>query len=81
MTKRDVRDMAASVKQRLLNVHAENNIDFNFLLTRYAVERFLHRLDRSRYKESFVLKGAMLFYAWKGEWFRSTPAISPSSRF
>jgi hypothetical protein len=72
MTKRDVRDMAASVKQRLLNVHAENNIDFNFLLTRYAVERFLHRLDRSRYKESFVLKGAMLFYAWKGEWFRST---------
>lgn len=72
MTKRDVRDMAASVKQRLLNVHTENNIDFNFLLTRYAVERFLHRLNRSRYKESFVLKGAMLFYAWKGEWFRST---------
>jgi predicted nucleotidyltransferase component of viral defense system len=72
MTKRDVRDIAASVKQRLLNVHAEKNIDFNFLLTRYAVECFLHRLDRSRYKESFVLKGAMLFYAWKGEWFRST---------
>jgi len=72
MTKRDIRDMDASVKQRLLNVHAENNIDFNFLLTRYAVERFLHRLGRSRYKESFVLKGAMLIYAWKGEWFRST---------
>jgi hypothetical protein len=72
MTKKEIYDMSASVKQRLLNVHTKRKIDFNFLFTRYAVECFLHRLDRSIYKERFILKGAMLFNAWKGESFRPT---------
>lgn len=30
----------------------------------YAVERFLYRLGSSRYRDNFVLKGAMMFRAW-----------------
>jgi hypothetical protein len=33
-------------------------------LPRYAVERFLYRLGRSRHRERFVLKGATLFAIW-----------------
>jgi predicted nucleotidyltransferase component of viral defense system len=52
--------MAASVKQRLLNMRKSGD-DFNFLLTRFAAERLLFRLAESKYGRAFVLKGAMLF--------------------
>ncbi len=61
MSPRPTRDMAASVKQRLLNLAKERAEDFNFVLGRFAVERFLFRLSRSEYRDDFVLKGAMLF--------------------
>ena len=54
--------MAASVKQRLLNLAKKQGEDFNFLLGRFAVERFLFRLAQSSYATDFVLKGAMLFH-------------------
>ena len=61
MSPRPIRDTAASVKQRLLNLAKERAEDFNFVLGRFAVERFLFRLSRSEYGDDFVLKGAMLF--------------------
>lgn len=54
--------MTASVKQRLLNLAKKRGEDFNFLLGRFTVERFLFRLSQSSYREDFVLKGAMLFH-------------------
>jgi len=60
------RNTAASVKQRLLNLSKERHEDFNFLLTRFAAERFLYRLHRSRHARAFVLKGAMLFHLRAG---------------
>jgi hypothetical protein len=54
--------MAASIKQRLLNLARERREDFNFLLARYAIERLLYRLDRSGRGDDFVLKGSMLFH-------------------
>jgi len=54
--------MAASVKQRLLNLAKKKGEDFNFLLSRFAVERFLFRLSQSKHGKDFVLKGAMLFH-------------------
>ena len=36
------------------------NLRFDFILNRYAVERFLYRLSQSQYSEQFVLKGANL---------------------
>jgi len=55
---------AASVKQRLLNLSRTRKENFSFLLERYMLERFLYRLGRSPYRESFLLKGAMLFSLW-----------------
>ena len=62
MKSRPSRNMAASVKQRLLNLARDRREDFNFLLTRYGGERFLYRLARSGYSRDFVLKGALLFH-------------------
>lgn len=39
---------------------------------RYAAERFLYRLGKSRYRDQFVLKGAMLFAMWGGSAYRPT---------
>jgi Nucleotidyl transferase AbiEii toxin, Type IV TA system len=54
-------NVAASVKQRLLNQARERKEDFNFLLTNYGLERMLYRVSQSKYKASFILKGALLF--------------------
>src|SRR5207302_10295689 len=32
----------------------------------YAIERFLYRLGACEQRDSFILKGAMLFVAWQG---------------
>ncbi len=58
------RYVAASVRQRLLNIALEDKADFGFLLTRYALERLLYRLSCSPHQDSFVLKGALLFQVW-----------------
>ncbi len=57
-------DIAASVKARLLSCARERGEDFQLLLTRYGLERFLFRLGRSEAAGDFILKGAMLFSAW-----------------
>jgi predicted nucleotidyltransferase component of viral defense system len=61
-----------SVHQRLLNLSRERKEDFNLILTRYAVERFLYRLSCSKHAEKFVLKGAMLMTIWMGRSQRPT---------
>jgi hypothetical protein len=55
---------AASVRQRLLNKARIEKVDFNVLLTRYGLERFLYRLGRSKHSRLFILKGAMLYPVW-----------------
>lgn len=57
-------NMAASVRQRLLNLARERGENFDYLLTRYGLERFLYRLANSPHRERFILKGAMLFLLW-----------------
>ena len=66
MSAQQPRNAAVSVKQRLFNLARQRSEDFNFLLTRYAVERLLYRLDQSAYKDRFVLKGALLFHLKAG---------------
>lgn len=43
-----------------------------FVLTRWATERFLARLSSSRFRDRFALKGGLLFSVWDGDLFRST---------
>ena len=64
MSKVKPRNLAASVRQRLVNLSRTRGEDFQFVLTRYALERFLYRLSRSEHRDVFVLKGAMVFQLW-----------------
>ena len=66
------RNLAASVRQRLLNRARERREDFNYLLTRFANERLLFRLAESGHRDQFVLKGATLFELWHGAVHRAT---------
>ena len=70
--KRPVRNLAASVRQRLLNESRAQQVDPNYLLTRFALERFLYRLGQSSYVDRFVLKGALLLEVWLGQAGRMT---------
>jgi len=58
------RNIAASVRARLLNKARAEKLDFNLLLTRYALERMLYRLSISEERGQFLLKGALLFDIW-----------------
>lgn len=66
------RNLAQSVHHRLLNRAREQGEDFNLVLIRYALERFLYRLGCSSHKDRFILKGAMLFAAWTDQPHRPT---------
>lgn len=65
-------DRAASIRARLLAAAKERGQDFNLVLDRYAVERFLYRLSISDDRGRFWLKGALLFNLWFDEPLRPT---------
>lgn len=58
------KNLGASIRDRLLNKARAEKLDFNLLLTRYALERMLYRLSISRQRDQFLLKGALLFDLW-----------------
>jgi hypothetical protein len=59
------RNVGASVRQRLLNLAHARGQPMELLLTRYALERLLHRLSLSPHRERFVLQGAMLLNTFR----------------
>ena len=59
-----VQNIGASIRNRLLNKARAEKLDFNLLLTRYALERMLYRLSISAQHDQFLLKGALLFDLW-----------------
>ncbi|MGE0422398.1 MAG: nucleotidyl transferase AbiEii/AbiGii toxin family protein [Reyranellaceae bacterium] len=66
------RNMAASVRARLLDIARRRQLDNNLLLTRYAHERLLYRLSMSDHRDRFALKGAMLVATWFENPYRPT---------
>jgi hypothetical protein len=58
------KDLATSVRARLLNIAKAQSVDFNQVLVRFALERMLFRLGQSAHANHFVLKGALLFTLW-----------------
>jgi hypothetical protein len=60
MKKRTLKNMAASVRSRLLNISRQSGKPFDQLLFLYGQERFLFRLSLSPYKDKLVLKGGLL---------------------
>ena len=69
------KNVAASVRARLLTLSKERNQPFDLLLTRYVLERLLYRLGSTDYRNRFVLKGAMLLATWVDNQFRPTRDI------
>lgn len=72
MSQKQVKDVAASVRQRLLNRSHERGEDFQLTLIYYGLERLMYRLSRSPHRDLFVLKGAMLFSVWSETPHRAT---------
>ena len=75
MTVKNVKNKAASVHQRLLNMAKKSNRPFNELLHYFAMERFLYRLSVSPHRNRFVLKGALMLTVWEAPQTRPTMDI------
>lgn len=59
-----MRNLGASIRDRLLNKARAEKRDYNLMLTRYALERLIYRISISPYRDQFLLKGALLFDLW-----------------
>lgn len=68
----DIKNLSASIRQRLKNKADEQAVPFNEVLQRYAIERFLYRLGESPYRDAFVLKGAQMLVVWRAKRTRPT---------
>lgn len=66
------RDVAASVRARLLNKARRTGEEFELTLTRFAGERFLYRLGVSAARDRCLLKGASLLSVWLADPYRAT---------
>lgn len=67
-----MKNPAASIRARLLNLSRECGEPLDALMEQYAMGRFLYRLANSAYRDHFVLKGAQLFRIWGAEQHRPT---------
>jgi predicted nucleotidyltransferase component of viral defense system len=68
-----MKNIAASVRERLLNISKKYGVDYQIILTRYFHERFLFRLATSPYRDNFCLKGGTLLFAY--EKFMARPTL------
>jgi predicted nucleotidyltransferase component of viral defense system len=70
-----VKNKAASIRAKLMNIARAEGIDFDALLLRYFQERFLYRLSNSKFSDHFVLKGGLLLVCLKMPVLRPTKDI------
>ena len=75
MIKKEIRNLQASIRQRLENEARKAGRPFNEVLHYYGMERFLYRLSKSQHADKFVLKGALLLVAWRVPQTRATRDI------
>lgn len=61
--KGEIKNITASVKERLRNIASQSGEEFQSIIRQYVQERFLFRLSKSSYKNNLILKGALLFVA------------------
>ena len=72
MSREVITNMGHSVNARLKHLSEKQHQRFDYILLRYAIERFLYRLGQSEHHSRFVLKGASVFAVWCGPVFRVT---------
>ena len=69
------KNIAKSIKIKLLNLAKKELVDYQQLVIRYLYERLLYRLSISDYNRKFYLKGGTLLYAFEEELSRPTKDI------
>ncbi|WP_052339458.1 nucleotidyl transferase AbiEii/AbiGii toxin family protein [Gorillibacterium massiliense] len=67
----EIKNIPASVSERLKNIARESGKAFDSLILLYFQERFLYRLSISDYKDNFILKGGLFLFSQTG--FKSRP--------
>ncbi len=67
-----MKNISASIKDRLQNYARENGLQLNPVLERFALSRLFARLSESDFSDKFVLKGAQLFTLWSANPHRPT---------
>jgi predicted nucleotidyltransferase component of viral defense system len=72
MTRKQIRNMGASLRARLLKIAQSRNQQFELILVQYVLERLLYRLSQSDHRNQLVLKGAILTTTWFSEPHRPT---------
>lgn len=72
---KQIKNIGASVRAKLINIATESKRDYNAILRSYLQERFLYRLSISSYKSAFILKGALLLTIGNVSKFRPTKDI------
>ena len=80
MTKTPLKNIAASVRQRLLFKSRSDVRPFQELAQYYAMERFLYRLSLSRHSHRYILKGALMLRIWEAPQIRPTMDIDMLGR-
>jgi hypothetical protein len=68
-------DNGESIRSRLRGVAKARRTNTEFMLNRWAAERYLYRLSVSQYHDWLMLKGGFLFTVWEGDLHRATKDI------
>lgn len=69
------KNIAASIRQKLLNKRNTDKRPFDEILRYFAMERFLYRLSKSQHADKFILKGALMLRVWQSSQYRPTMDI------
>jgi predicted nucleotidyltransferase component of viral defense system len=64
MNEKTIKDIGASVRQRLVNLAHKAGRPFDEVLQYYMIEHFIYRLSKSPYKNRLILKGALMLVVW-----------------
>jgi len=74
-SKKIIKNIAFSVRDRLLNISRKTKRDFNSILLQYFQERLLYRTSISDYRDNLILKGGLSFLVYKMPDLRPTKDI------
>lgn len=72
MKNKEIKNIGASMRNKLLNLSKETGRDYNALLRQFFQERFLFRLSISNYRDVLILKGALLLVSHNISRYRPT---------
>lgn len=64
MKRRELKNVPASVRARLLNEAKASGDSYDQVLQYFAIERFLYRLSKTDWGERLIVKGAIMLRAW-----------------